>query len=50
MVLKYPRVEEAKKAVRDGHIKFFPSAGKNLPALAGQHSGLVHKQTTMVGA
>ena len=22
--LKYPRVEEAKKAVRDGHIKFFP--------------------------
>ena len=22
--LKYPRVEEAKKAVKDGHIKFFP--------------------------
>ncbi len=22
--LKYPRVEEAKKAVRDGHVKFFP--------------------------
>ena len=22
--LRYPRVEEAKKAVRDGHIKFFP--------------------------
>ena len=22
--LKYPRVEEAKQAVRDGHIKFFP--------------------------
>ena len=22
--LQYPRVEEAKKAVKDGHIRFFP--------------------------
>ena len=26
--LKYPRVEEAKQAVRDGHIQFFPRDGR----------------------
>ena len=34
--LKYPRVEEAKQAVRDGHIKVFSKTlGKNIPTLAG---------------
>ena len=33
--LKYPRVEEAKKAVRVWDISFSPSVGKNIPSLVG---------------
>ena len=48
--LRYPRVEEAKAAVRDGHIKFYPGAlGEGLPPLARQHPGLVHQPPAVVG-
>ena len=47
--LRYPRVEEAKRAVSEGFIRYFPALVEDLSALAGQYSGLVHQPAIVVG-
>ena len=49
--LKYPRVAEARAAVGPGETRFaFAGAlGRGLPTLAGEHSGLVHQPSALVG-
>ena len=49
--LKYPRVEEAKKAVKDGHIKFYPQRWeKTYLHWLDQYTGLVYQPPALVGA